>query len=292
MKKISTKRHFLSIEILLISKESLQDFTRSSFLMLLFFSLIFILAPKLDLLAQSVTINATTNNVPITEVELEVQSATPFTILQTSPSGNTNPSPSDVPVLIKRIRYGTVSDLYPIAQIPTASNFHPNVGNVNTSESDIQVALADGTIIQHRIGSNPNPAYFTAIENVISTADLRSYWDLGGGALGSAPQRFMDVRFANPIKPDAKLAITERWGNTPMHFQALDINGNVIAGSNTVFIGGASKPDLYQWNTGVNHSVVNSKFNFPSFSQLYFPSFSQKCFTSFCFILITCFGYL
>jgi hypothetical protein len=84
MKKISTKRHFLSIEILLISKESLQDFTRSSFLMLLVFSLIFILAPKLDLLAQSVTINATTNNVPITEVELEVQSATPFTILQTS----------------------------------------------------------------------------------------------------------------------------------------------------------------------------------------------------------------
>jgi hypothetical protein len=38
--------------------------------------------------------------------------------------------------------------------------------------------------------------------------------------------------------------------------------------------------------------LVNSKFNFPSFSQLYFPSFSQKCFTSFCFILITCFGYL
>jgi hypothetical protein len=37
---------------------------------------------------------------------------------------------------------------------------------------------------------------------------------------------------------------------------------------------------------------VNSKFNFPSFSQLYFPSFSQKCFTSFCFILVTCFGYL
>lgn len=107
-----------------------------------------------------------------------------------------------------------------------------------------------------------NPAYFTAIENVISTPDLRSYWDLGGGALGTAPQRFMDVRFVNPIKPDAKLAITERWGNTPMHFQALDINGNVIAGSNTVFIGGASPPNLYQWNTGVNHSV-----NIPSQTQ-------------------------
>lgn len=153
MKEITTKRHFLKIKTSIALKDVLQNHTKSFLSKLLFFCLIFILPAKLDLLAQSVTINATTNNVPITEVELEVQSTTPFTILQTSPSGNSNPSPGDVPVLIKRIRYGTSSDLYPIAQIPTASNFHPNVGNPAISASQIQVPLADGTIIQHVTGN-------------------------------------------------------------------------------------------------------------------------------------------
>jgi len=33
---------------------------------------------------------------------------------------------------------------------------------------------------------------------------------------------------------------------------------------------------------GYNIKIVNSKFNFINFSQLYFTSFSQKYFTSFC----------
>ncbi|TVQ01056.1 MAG: hypothetical protein EA359_14780 [Balneolaceae bacterium] len=130
-------------------------------------------------------------------------------------------------------------------------------------------------------GGPPTNEYIDELINVVSITDMRSYWDLAGGALGSAgdgfpsagtpPQRYVDIMYDDLFCCFDFIAISERWGNTPMAISALDSEGNILrrnspdinnpnytplTGNDKSFrvdIAGASQGALYQWNTGIQN---------------------------------------
>lgn len=81
-----------------------------------------------------IRVNATQNNIPITEVEFEVlrpvADGGPYTYIQTGSDTSTNPTPVDVPVNIIRIDFAGGS-LVPTAQFPTTNNFNDRVGDTS-----------------------------------------------------------------------------------------------------------------------------------------------------------------
>lgn len=112
------------------------------------------------------------------------------------------------------------------------------------------MAKYDGNTISHR-----NVAFEQALEEVVSTPDLRSYWDIGGGSIPSG-ETFMDVLYPQEVPKSGYLVVSERDGNSKFNFQALDINGHPIANAETLQLRG------YEWNT----QVVNQG-NYPGQSQ-------------------------
>jgi|GEM_PF-1851943 len=188
-------------------------------------------------LSAQVRIDASQNFIPISEVRLSVDGVG---YVQTSTaSSRFNISPNREKVIIETVLLQNGTEIFATTRTPTVTNLHPNIGTNSIGDNAIGVANYDGSYTNHRSGS-----FATALEEVVSTPDLRSYWDMESGSLSSGAV-FMDVMYPQEVPKSGYLVVSERSGNSSFNFQALDINGNTIVGAETLEVRG------YEWNTKI-----------------------------------------
>ncbi|EON76808.1 hypothetical protein ADIS_2679 [Lunatimonas lonarensis] len=184
-----------------------------------------------------VVINQTTNSISIQEIRLSVDG---YQIIQTTnPATRTNPLPDRSPVVVETILLENGVEIFATTRTPIVQNLHPRLGTNQIPANGVGVAKYDGTYISHM---NANFAH--AIEDVVSTPDFRSYWDIGGSNI-PANEVFLDVIYPVEIPQSGYLVVSERDGNSRMNFQALDISGQPILSAQTIELRG------YSWNMGV-----------------------------------------
>ena len=198
--------------------------------------------------AQTIVTNGS-NNLTISEVQYET-GATAATYTQTV-SGAAFPvtPPNNSTVLISQLTInGFVYEVE--SSFPTISNISSRIGSLDVPIDGIRIFLP-GTVIPHRNGSGVNPAYVSAMPNVIGSTDLRSYFDLSSTALDGTD--FLDAMYQDPVLPGDVLIIAERNGNTPIQFTPLGADGEPISGYSVVQtgVGGGS----YQWNTTISNPL-------------------------------------
>ncbi|AEL25109.1 T9SS type B sorting domain-containing protein [Cyclobacterium marinum] len=210
--------------------------------------------------AQTVTVTGTENNIPITEVRYTIEGNE---LIQTSPDGNENPSPADVPVVISSITIDTDKVIYATTRNPTVENPNPIIGSATIRSDAIQIVHSDNTITSHL-----DDDFISGLETVVSTPDIRSYWDINGQPSIPQGEAFVDLEYKDQVVTSGYLLYTERNGNSATDFIALDRNGNPIEGAKRIQVRG------FQWNTGINHVT-----NVPTQTQ-YMVLFSPSIFES------------
>ena len=191
--------------------------------------------------AQTVTVTASSNNVPIDEVTLIVDGTT---ILQTSPSGNGNPTPDTAEVIIDNILLQSGERIFIAPTTPVVTSANPNIGTNAIASNDVTVVMHDESVETSHI----DPDFFDALGQVVGSTDLRSYWNTGSDPNLPEGSDFVNLMYEVPVPESGGfLIVTERFGNSGMDFVPLDVNGNEIPGATTVQVRD------YEWNTGVNH---------------------------------------
>lgn len=211
-----------------------QILTRWIFFRFLVFSIFWLSA--LCLSAQ-VQITGAQNNIPIEEIRLRVAGS--LHVQTTDLASRNNPAPNTDPVIIETILLQNGTEIFATTRTPEVRNLHPNIGTNSIAVDAVGVAKYDGTTISHRSTDFPS-----AIEEVVSTPDLRSYWDIGGGSIPSG-ETFMDIMYPEQVPKSGYLVVSERDGNSKFNFQALDENGDPIPGAETLELRG------FEWNTQV-----------------------------------------
>ncbi|WP_339925357.1 gliding motility-associated C-terminal domain-containing protein [uncultured Cyclobacterium sp.] len=207
------------------------------------FVLLFVLVIFGHVSAQTVTVTGTENNIPIEEVRYNIEGNE---LIQTSPDGNENPSPVDVPVVISAIKIGSEKVIYATTRNPTVENPNPVIGSADLRTDAIQIVHSDNTITNHR-----DSDFLSGLEMVVSTPDIRSYWDINGQPSIPQGEAFVDLEYKDQVVTSGYLLYTERNGNSATDFIALDRQGKPIVGAKVIQVRG------YQWNTGINH-VTNA----------------------------------
>ncbi|WP_439483286.1 T9SS type A sorting domain-containing protein [Cyclobacterium plantarum] len=208
--------------------------TRWKFFRLLLFPMFFLGAFSLS---AQVQITGTQNNIAIEEVRLRVSGS--LHVQTTDPASRNNPAPNTDPVIIETILLQNGTEIFATTRTPEVRNLHPYIGSNSIAVDAVGVAKYDGATISHRSADFPS-----AIEEVVSTPDLRSYWDIGGGSIPSG-ETFMDIVYPEQVPKSGYLVVSERDGNSKFNFQALDENGEPIPGAETLELRG------YEWNTQV-----------------------------------------
>lgn len=188
---------------------------------------------------QTVTVTGTENNISITEVRYTIGESE---IVQTSPEGNENPSPADVPVIINAISIEGDRVIFATTRTPTVENPNPAIGSLDIRSDAIQIVHSDNTITSHQ-----DPEFLNGLETVVSTPDVRSYWDINAQPSIPRGEAFVDLEYSDQVVTSGYLLYTERNGNSDTDFIALDRNGVPIEGANVIQVRG------FQWNTGINH---------------------------------------
>lgn len=197
---------------------------------------------NLEVHAQTVTVTGQQNNVIISEVVLSVEGNE---VVQTSPSDNVNPEPLDVPVLIKSLKLEDGKSIYATTRKPIVANPNPILGTNEIRANAVEIIRYDDRpFVSHR-----DPDFFEHLQDVVSTPDLRSYWSIGGQPSIPDGDHFIDFMYKDQVISSGYLLFTERFGNSPIDFIALDENANPIPGTKTVQVRG------WQWNSGVNHMI-------------------------------------
>ena len=192
-----------------------------------------------DLQAQTVTVTATDNNLVIDRLTLDVDGVE---IVQTSPTGNSNPSPIDAPVIISSLQMENGTKIFATTRSPTVTRLHPLLGSQEIDAGAVLIVRSDDQIISHR-----SPDFLANLESVVSTPDLRSYWDIGAQPSIPVGEAFADLMWADQVITSGFLLYTERNGNSATDFIALRANGDPIPGTKIIQVRG------WQWDTGVNH---------------------------------------
>ena len=183
------------------------------------------------------TVTGTNNNIPVKEIRFEVDGE-PH--IQTADlTSRYNPLPNDAPVIIETILLQDGTEIFATTRMPTVQNLHPRLGTNIIAADAVGVAKFDGTFINHR-----SVDFVAAMEEVVSTPDFRSYWDIGGSSIPSG-EVFMDIMYPNEVPISGYLVVSERDGNSKFDFQALDESGNPIPGAETIALRG------YEWNTRI-----------------------------------------
>lgn len=192
--------------------------------------------------AQTIRVNGTENNINISKVNLSVGTSL---IEQVNPSGNSNPTPNDVPVLIKSVVLEDGKELFVTTRQPEVTNLHPVLGSDQVSETSIEIIRTNEPSVGHK-----DADFIPNLTKVVSTPDLRSYWSIGSQPSVPSGEGFVDLIY--PFPSSGYILFSERNGNSSIDFIALGIDGKPIPGATTVQVRG------YQWNTGVNHAIDNT----------------------------------
>lgn len=204
-----------------------------------YFFITCVLLMMTDLQAQTVTVTATQNNLPIERLTLDVDGVE---VIQNSPTGNVNPPPFDAKVLIKSLETVDGRKIFATTRRPSVSRLNPLLGTQDIEAAKVQIVQFDGDIINHR-----SPEFLGALEEVVSSPDLRSYWDIGSQPSIPKGEAFADLMWADQVITSGFLLYTERNGNSATDFIALRANGDPIPGAKVIQVRG------WQWDSGVNH---------------------------------------
>ncbi|MEX2511899.1 MAG: gliding motility-associated C-terminal domain-containing protein [Cyclobacteriaceae bacterium] len=188
---------------------------------------------------QTVVVTGNENNIPIQEVRYMIDGQE---LVQTSPEGNVNPSPEDLPVIINSIELEEGNVIFATTRNPSVHNPNPVIGGNEISPSSVQIVRSDNTIISHN-----SPEFFENLEMVVSTPDIRSYWDINSQPSIPRGEQFVDLVYNDQVVTSGYLLYTERNGNSETDFIALGRDGEPIEGANVIQVRG------FQWNTGINH---------------------------------------
>jgi uncharacterized repeat protein (TIGR01451 family)/gliding motility-associated-like protein len=202
---------------------------------------IFVLFSPDLVFAQSVTVTGTENNIPISKVKLSVGTEK---YEQVSPTGNANPLPVDLPVLIESVVLESGEEIFVTSRRPEVVNPNPVLGTNRIAPSAVEIIRSDKPSLGHT-----DPEFLQGLVEVVSTADLRSYWSIDAQPSIPRGESFIDLKY--PFPSSGYIMFSERNGNSSIDFLPLGIDGRPIPGATTVQIRG------YQWNTGVNHSIDN-----------------------------------
>ncbi|WP_162418299.1 hypothetical protein [Cyclobacterium roseum] len=187
------------------------------------------MASAISLPAQ-VQITGNQNNIAVEEVRLRV--AGTLHVQTTDVSTRTNPSPTTDPVIIETILLAEGTEIFATTRTPFVGNLHRDLGTTSIAVDAVGVAKYDGSTVSHR-----SVGFEQALEEVVSTPDLRSYWDIGGESIPSG-ETFMDIVYPQEVPMSGYLIVSERDGNSKFNFQALDVNGDPIPGAKTLEIRG------------------------------------------------------
>jgi gliding motility-associated-like protein/uncharacterized repeat protein (TIGR01451 family) len=205
-----------------------------------------------QLFAQNtVTVNAAQNNVPINEITLILDRNGPNEqiIVQDSP-GQANPLPEDVTVEVESILLENGERIFATTRYPIVKSANALLGS-NLDASGIRVIKFNhferGQHISH---ANNLQEFLSAMAEVVSTPDLRSYWDIGRTTILVEDPAFVDVVYPNQIPNSGYLMVSERNGNSAFDILPLDRDGNIITNSERILI-----RSQFDWNTGVNHQI-------------------------------------
>lgn len=191
--------------------------------------------------AQTVVVTGNTNNINIKKINLLVGSER---LEQTSPTSNGNPVPADIPVLIESVVLETDEEIFVTSRRPVVTNPNPVLGTDQIAPANVEIINSNKPFVGHR-----QDDFLEHLEDVVSTADLRSYWSIGSQPSIPRGERFVDLHY--PFPSSGFILFSERNGNSSIDFVPLGLDGKPVPGATTVQIRG------YQWNTGVNHLTDN-----------------------------------
>lgn len=246
-----------------------------------FLSIFFCLLTFASSANAQIQVNANANNELICSITYETQDE--FYIQNSSggpieslDDGTALSDPEQQPVKIYKITYspsgdcaGSTLDVFPERNDVGVYSYNSEITDGDPADSEVRIIQPSDVVNYNSAGTTdpPQTDFREALRNVISIPDIRSYWSVDEDALtGSGFIDFISFQFnlegpsdeVVPIDPNELLLVTERWGNSTMSLGALpesdpDTNPtpSIISGSNRVTIDGESKPDLYQWNTGI-----------------------------------------
>lgn len=191
------------------------------------------------MLGQSIVVTGSQNNIPIVELTLEVDGQE---VVQVSPVENVNPSPGNVPAIIKSVRVAEDRNIFATTRRPRVTNPNPLLGSEDIPANAVQIINFNNQNVSHR-----DPNFLTSLEEAVSVPDLRTYWDISFQPSIPMGAQFVDLIYSDQVVTNGFLLYTERGGNSATDFIALGRNGNPIPGANVVQVRG------WQWDTGVNH---------------------------------------
>ncbi|EKB47549.1 DUF7507 domain-containing protein [Cecembia lonarensis] len=224
---------------------------------LMHLSLVFVLTVFLAAFSQSAiaqntaTVNSVQNNFPIQEVTLIVDrsGANEQVIVQNTP-GEPNPLPEDVKVEVESILLQNGDRIFGTTRVPIVKSANPLLGS-NIDAAGIRVIRFDHSDASQFIShANNLQNFLNAMAEVVSTPDLRSYWDIGGNTILTENPAFVDVIYPNQIPSSGYLMVSERNGNSGFDILPLDKDGNIIANAIRILI-----REQFDWNSGVNHQI-------------------------------------
>jgi uncharacterized repeat protein (TIGR01451 family)/gliding motility-associated-like protein len=228
------------------------DFLNNQKSLIFTFLLLLISVINQKTLAQSsVVVNSAQNNVPIEEVVLIVDRGGPNeqVIVQTS-QGLPNPLPEDVRVEVESILLENGERIFATTRFPSVKSANPLLGS-NMNAGGIRVVKynhsAGDQYISH---ANNLAAFLEAMEDVVSTPDLRSYWDIGQTTILNEDSSFVDIIYPNQIPVSGYMMVSERNGNSSFDIMPLGEDGEIIPGATRIEV-----REQYDWNTGVNHQI-------------------------------------
>lgn len=210
--------------------------------------------------SETVLVTENQNNVLIQEVRYSIDGQE---LIQNAPEGNENPLPADVPAVISSILIEGDRTIFATTRSPIVQNPNPVIGGNEISSFAVQIVRSDNTIISHR-----DPAFFNNLETIVSTPDIRSYWDINSQPSIPRGDQFVDLIYTDQVITSGYLMYTERGGNSATDFIALDRNGNPIENAKVIEVRG------WQWDSGINHvsNVPDQTQHLILFSPMIFES--------------------
>ena len=179
------------------------------------------------------------NTETITQVVMEVDSGTgPTTVIQNAPETGTTQE-ADSAILTSISTSETVINFFdPGTPTVTNNTFPATATGIAVLENGADVNVSDANFV-------------SSLEQMHANGDLMNYLRVDGGNF--QPQ--WDIQYSSPLNANDYLIVEERNGNTTFTVEALDINGDLIVGSDLLAFDGNS----YQWSIGLaNSSDPNS----------------------------------
>lgn len=184
------------------------------------------------------------NNSVITEVSYLIDGSA---VTQTSEATGVS-TQRNSPVFLSSVK---VNDGGILKNLNSFNTLGGKVANLNLTSNTSGVGVFDNGV---KTSTSDLAGFSTALAGITQDTDLLNYSYYDGTAnLPNSTTSDYDLLFARGFESNDFILVSERFGNTHFAVVPLDINGNAIAGANTLRFGGPTTLGAYQaydWNSG------------------------------------------